>query len=350
MSDGEGYGYHYLQLEGMIQPMNVIKRAQKLMARHEWQQAAQILDEALTVKPTDIDALTLRADVAIVMQDLPYIHQLLERSCTLSPESAALAAFCGKTWLRIGESKPAIAEFHRALTIDEECEVFDDLARANLPGPTYTEHLQWLHQHRKPRVYLEIGIFRGETLRLAAPATQAIGVDPDPRIKGKIESNIKIFRMKSDAFFQKTADKLFLDKGPISLAFIDGLHLFEQVLTDVIHVEKYCDAGSVIVLHDTLPLAAIPAERERKSQFWCGDVWKILPCLRHYRPDLCIVTVPTYPTGLTFITRTDPENRILETHKAEALQRYRDLPFSAHRAQIDAMLREIPNTLTAAWG
>jgi hypothetical protein len=155
--------------------------------------------------------------------------------------------------------------------------------------------------------------------------------------------------MTSDEFFKTSASQVFRDQGTISLAFIDGLHLFEQVLKDFIYVERYCSSSSVVVLHDTLPLASVPAERSRKSKFWCGDVWKILPCLRHYRPDLHLVTVPAYPTGLTFITRTDPSNKTLEVHLEEAIESYRELSFSAHSSQLGELLHGTPNTLTAAW-
>jgi hypothetical protein len=83
------------------------------------------------------------------------------------------------------------------------------------------------------------------------------------------------------------------------------------VLDDFIAIERHAAPGAVVLLHDTLPLNALTAARERRTGFYTGDGWKIVPCLRSLRPDLHVITLPTAPTGLTVITRLDPGNRVL---------------------------------------
>ena len=114
--------------------------------------------------------------------------------------------------------------------------------------------------------------------------------------------------------------------APLGLAFIDGLHLYEQVLRDFINVEKFCDRASVVVLHDTLPVAPVAAARLRGTSHWCGDVWKIVPCLRRFRPDLSILTIPTHPSGLTLVTGLDPRSTVLADQFDAAVAAFCDAP------------------------
>lgn len=182
-------------------------------------------------------------------------------------------------------------------------------ARQRFPGPTYREHLAALHRHLRPATYLEIGVFDGDTLALAQGDTLAIGVDPQPRPASSrsYAAPTLIRRQTSDAFFAGEGAALRRDGLRFDLVFIDGLHLFEQVLLDFRNAEAMCHAGSVVVLHDTMPVAPLAAARERVTSYWCGDVWKVLPCLRRLRPDLRVLHLPSYPSGLAIVTGLDPQ-------------------------------------------
>jgi hypothetical protein len=97
----------------------------------------------------------------------------------------------------------------------------------------------------------------------------------------------------------------------VDLAFIDGLHLFEQVLRDFINLERFCAPESVILMHDCLPRDRETSTRDRRTVFWTGDIWKIVPCLTRYRPDLLVHTLDVPPTGLAIVTNLDPQSRVL---------------------------------------
>ena len=66
--------------------------------------------------------------------------------------------------------------------------------------------------------------------------------------------------MTSDEFFAEH-DLRELLGGPVELAFIDGLHLFEQVLRDFVNLERCSTAHTVIILHDCLPARRGDGER-----------------------------------------------------------------------------------------
>ena len=219
-----------------------------------------------------------------------------------------------------------------------------------LPGPGYYRVLKWIHNFLKPANYLEIGVHRGVSLDQARKETPCIiGVDPSPDLipaiaKKPPTANAHIYELTSDEFFERY-DLTELLGGPVVLAFIDGLHLFEQVLRDFVNLEKLSDARTVIVLHDCIPFDAVTASRERTTDFYCGDVWKAALALRRRRPDLKMVAVRTAPTGLCLVSGLDSGNRQLEEELPEIEESYRDLDFDYYLAHRQEMPEEIPNVV-----
>jgi len=172
----------------------------------------------------------------------------------------------------------------------------------------YGATLRRLHERLRPQVYLEIGVRHGASLALShAPLT--LGVDPAPEVTHPLAPHAQVVVATSDAFFADTASTLL--RAPIELAFIDGMHRFEFALRDFINVERRAARHGVVVFDDVLPNHPTQALRERRSGVWCGDVWKILPCLRKYRPDLALTLLDTHPSGLLLVAGLDPDKRTL---------------------------------------
>jgi len=166
---------------------------------------------------------------------------------------------------------------------------------------TRHEFLAQLHDLLRPKVYLEIGVHTGQSLRLAQFSEHAFGVDPNPMV-GQPPANSVIMPMTSDEFFEKR--RFFLP--PINLAFIDGMHLFENALTDFYNTEQRMAPGGVIVLDDVLPYNQAIAERVQPPGDWTGDVWKVWYALQVQRPDLEAYLVNTEPTGTMVIINPEP--------------------------------------------
>jgi hypothetical protein len=216
-----------------------------------------------------------------------------------------------------------------------------------LPGPAYYQVLKWVHRALEPANYVEIGVHKGISLIQANKGTPAVvGIDPEPNIEPRIESEIppaaEIYELTSDEFFERH-DLSDLLGGPVGLAFIDGLHLFEQVLRDFINLEKYSDASTVILLHDCLPLDEETASRERTTDFYCGDVWKATLVLRRLRPELDMIAVPTAPTGLCLVRGLNSADRRVEQELPEIEETYRELDFDYYLEHRDEMPAQIPN-------
>ena len=70
-------------------------------------------------------------------------------------------------------------------------------------GEHYFLVLKLIHELLKPRTYVEIGVETGQSIRLAAPATLAIGVDPAARVSDPLPPNVRLFAQTSYEFFAR---------------------------------------------------------------------------------------------------------------------------------------------------
>jgi hypothetical protein len=187
----------------------------------------------------------------------------------------------------------------------------------------YLALLERLHERLRPRTYVEIGVYMGRSLGRVQPGTRSIGIDPDPSVEDpSVEEATKIFRVASDDFFREHDLQSELGGLPVDFAFIDGMHLFEFVLRDFMNLERYCNEHSVIVFHDCYPRERVHAERQPETAVWCGDVWKLIPCLREQRPDLNVAAIDVAPQGMGIVTGLDPNSSVLSDSYDEIEARY----------------------------
>lgn len=189
-----------------------------------------------------------------------------------------------------------------------------------LPGKQYTSWLEWFHKTLQPKNYLEIGVNTGTSLQYAS-SSKVVGVDPYPNIEHDLSDNTTIFSVGSDTFFAEENVEQLLD-GKIELAFVDGLHQFDQVLKDFINIERHSNKDSVVLFHDIYPVVPATATREWNTYYWAGDTWKFMHIVNKYRPDLTIKTIPTFPTGLGFVTNLDPSSNILKDNYKSIVEEY----------------------------
>ena len=220
-------------------------------------------------------------------------------------------------------------------------------ARRRLPGQGYYAVLRHLHELLRPATYIEIGVHDGGSLALARPETWSLAIDPAPVMTRSVPSNARLFVMTSDEFFATRNLATELARPTFSLAFIDGLHLFEQVLRDFINLERHAGRDSVIVLHDCLPLDAVTSSRVRTTAFYSGDVWKAVLCLRLMRPDLSMAIVPTAPTGLCIVGGLDRESTVLARAFDAVVPTLVGLEFADYQMRLTQMPLVMSNTSSA---
>lgn len=207
----------------------------------------------------------------------------------------------------------------------------------------YYSLLERIHEHLRPRTYVEIGVRHGQSMTVAGPETRSIGIDPAAEILFPLGPGARIFAMTSDEFFARHDLGAELGGLPVDLAFIDGLHLFDYALRDFANLERFCSPRSVVLVHDCLPIDAVTSARERTTDVWSGDVWKLVVCLRRRRPDLSVTTVDVPPTGLGIVTGLDPTSTVLHRELEACYQEYVPLGYDdLLAADKDAELNRAP--------
>ncbi len=245
--------------------------------------------------------------------------------------------------LALGDSAGAWRECEAALLADPDCwPAHQMMASMALPGPYYMQVLAAVHARLKPRTYLEIGVASGKTIALAGSQTRAVGVDPEPKIRLPLGSNVQIIKATSDEFFAHDVAALF-GQSRIELAFIDGMHHVEVALRDFAAVEHLADPRATILLHDCYPLDRRTAERVRSTVFWSGDCWRLILALKKYRPDLAINTIATAPTGLAVVRNLDPRSRVLSERLDEIVAEFLALDYAVLGYDKPGMLNLFPN-------
>jgi hypothetical protein len=146
--------------------------------------------------------------------------------------------------------------------------------------------------------YLEIGVDNGYTFNKVT-AQNKRAVDPvfkfQPQDVAHGDRTIRHFSVTSDVYFESQGAN-----WPIDVAFVDGLHTFEQTLRDLLNVQANLKAHGVIVVDDINPIsyhASLPdpseAFRVRDHQArlypqmiddhsWMGDVYKLIFFVRDF--------------------------------------------------------------------
>jgi hypothetical protein len=226
---------------------------------------------------------------------------------------------------------------------DQQLQQHLALAETLMPGPDYYTVLRWVHEILRPASYVEIGIRNGDSIRLALDETRCIGIDPAPNVQA-LPENTRVFPATSDEFFAREHLPGLLTTNTFSLAFIDGLHLFEQALRDFINLEKLASPRSIILLHDCLPLDAVTAERTRTTHFYSGDVWKLTMCLRVHRSDLKMTMIRTGPTGLCVVGNLNSSSTDLTSNYSRYVDEFIGLSYEDLQSRQHDMPVTIDNT------
>ena len=238
-------------------------------------------------------------------------------------------------------------------------------------GVDYYTFMEEISKKRDTKTYFEIGVNEGKLMSFVH-AAKAVGIDPLYVLTENVAKNKQqthLIAAPSDTFFKSPSLVSALGGHP-DLCFLDGFHTFEFLLRDFYKTEALCSKRSLIIMHDCLPLDDIMTIRHvsdwhlktlgtRWQGSWTGDVWKVIPILQRYRPDLRIVCVDCPPTGLICVTNLDPSSRVLEDNYFRIVDEFSLLDNIV--SQIDKMyegikitpssviLSELDNTLAFGW-
>jgi len=144
----------------------------------------------------------------------------------------------------------------------------------------------------RPRVYLELGIFKcGLFNRMIPFAEQLIGVDANPEAGNHMARSSKVrFVATTTSNF---AQRLRNEPISIDMIFIDADHSREAVEEDFANFFPFVKPHGLILLHDTHPLDKAATSQER-----CGDGYQAIEGLSRKSEQFEMMTLPWHP-GLT---------------------------------------------------
>ena len=185
-----------------------------------------------------------------------------------------------------------------------------------------TDVIQKIIDKKKARNYLEIGVATGDNF-FPIKAKNKTAVDPAfnfaKGVKNKwILKNLCNFAAK---YHETTSEEFFAGESngkSYDVAFIDGMHTYEQTLRDVLNTLSRLNDNGVIVIHDCNPKTAAeahPADSYKHaaslnlpgwSGGWSGDVWKTICFLRSQRKDLKIFVL-NCDHGLGIVMKGSPD-------------------------------------------
>ena len=172
---------------------------------------------------------------------------------------------------------------------------------------------------KKFESYLEIGC-QSDVNFSKIIIKNKIGVDPQSG---------GTHRMTSDDFFKQ-------NKSTFDLIFIDGLHVYEQVLKDIENSLKVLNDNGVILIHDCLPAKIWHQTIPQTHSSWNGDVWKSIVKSRT-RIDIDTYTIEA-DQGLGLILKR--ENKDLLIDKIENFKNLKFKDYYIHHKKFMRIIDE----------
>ncbi|MER8752067.1 glycosyltransferase [Mesorhizobium sp. M1050] len=298
--------------------------------RGNYKAAADIVRLASSHAPADLAASRLLLSAGV-----------LSRSSHARDATYFMAI--GDAHRAIGANETAEVQYRNALALAaDSVDAHIGLASIRMSGPSYYDWLERLYAELKPAVVVEIGVYDGVSLSKIKAPSLAIGIDPNPRATVALGAETHIFPETSDAFFDRGAADLLLGSRRVGVGFIDGLHTFVQVLRDFANLERYCDASSVLLVHDTAPLDDATQRVPPTTQFHTGDVWKLVPALKTLRPDLDVFTIAAPWTGLSVISGFG-KDKYDRSWIVDAVKRFANMEFVEIQPSLDESLCMVAN-------
>lgn len=150
--------------------------------------------------------------------------------------------------------------------------------------------------------YLEVGVWKGRTFD-KVPAARKVAVDPDfqlsPPVAERDEPGTDYHEVTSDDYFATIVGQ----EEKFDVVFLDGLHVYEQTLRDLMNTLDHLQPRGVVVVDDTHPPTHLTSLPDRDEYFavrdylgetdkrWMGDIYKLVWFVQTFCPHLSYRTI-----------------------------------------------------------
>ena len=162
-----------------------------------------------------------------------------------------------------------------------------------LPLDNPSKVLEFLAYPSQVKTYLELGVRCGKTFMSVSKCVDAaFAVDITFReLNIRRSDNMCFYEMSTDDFFKQNTNKF-------DLIFIDALHEYEQIKTDLLNSIKVLNENGFIALHDVDPL-----RENLKVPEFCGDAYKILKYIDERLKDYQFTVVHYDEVGIAILQK-----------------------------------------------
>jgi hypothetical protein len=201
--------------------------------------------------------------------------------------------------------------------------------------------------------YLEIGVDHGNTF-LPLKAAKKVAVDPKFHFSCEDSScdlgNIELHETTSDLYFESliSSDEIF------DVIFLDGLHVMEQTLRDLLNAVIYLQPRGVIIIDDVIPnsyhssladtkdlvmvrqFLAKSDSRLTEDQAWMGDIYKMPFFIQTFMQQFSYATIAENH-GQTVLWRKPRKPADIKSYSLEAIGRLEFRDFVKDIATLNIM-------------
>ena len=184
--------------------------------------------------------------------------------------------------------------------------------KKRLPRHTVLRRLTALYPDAR---YLEVGVSRAVTFH-RVPATSKVAVDPvfdfDVEARRAENAGAEYHEVTSDAYFATVVEP----GREFDVIYLDGLHVLEQTLRDLMNAVHHLAPNGVIVIDDTRPPTYLASLPDRQNYFtvrswlgvddqkaWMGDIYRLVYFIETFCPHLSYRTIGDNH-GQTVVWRT----------------------------------------------
>lgn len=321
-----------------------LSEGHELIAAGRIDDAATIFMAVLEQDEGNLEAIFGLGEIAACLGQHDEATEIASYLTESSPDDPRFLRLHGDCFLRRGDRTSAEGFYREALSREPR----DDFLRqriiaAAMPGENYYDVMKRVHALLQPRTYIEIGVANGRSLVLAGEDCRVLGVDPEPVLESEPGPNTEIFAVPSDSFFADVDIQTALGASHFDLAFIDGLHTFEQALRDFINLMRYVGPNSVVLIHDCYPIDRLSSQPDRQTNIWSGDVWKVTVALRDALPEIRMASLKTPPTGLGIVRPDKGLYEILSPQYDAMVSKFKNLDYEWLGDEMDAKLGAVEN-------
>ena len=146
------------------------------------------------------------------------------------------------------------------------------------------------------KIYVELGVYHGETLSHVEPfSSKLYAVDISEIFLEKLNLSEKVLKVHGDS---SSISKILKSNGEkIDLLFIDADHDKLSVIKDFRQLEPLVAQNGIVCFDDTFPM-----DERYLDPGYCGTAWAAIPELASEFSHWSFITIPRHP-GLTLACR-----------------------------------------------